>query len=472
MPTRRNILFLVADDLGRQLGVLGDRIIRSPRLDALAREGVCFDQAFCTTASCSASRSVMYSGLHNHQSGHYGHIHGFHHFHTFDWVRTLPRILGDAGWRTGLLNKKHVGGREVYPWQVEREGGSRDGQAIARQAEEFFTARDDRPFALTIGYIDPHRDHTRSGFGNQDYPGIDRRVYRPEEVPVPSFLPDLPEVRAELAEYYQSVDRLDQGVGMVLDALARSGHADETLVLFISDNGLPFINSKTTLYDAGIHLPFLLRVPGGATGVRNPNLVSYVDILPTFLDWAGIPDEADTLRRGRSLLPIAGETRALPAWGEVFASHTFHGVTEAYPTRVLRERRWKYHKNVWWKLDFPFASDLYASRAWEAIRKAGCRIGQRSVEGYLRRPLEELYDLEADPHEICNLAGDPAHEQRLRSMRARVEAWQLATRDPWLYRDGTSLIGIEHYMRHEGMQVPEAHDMVAVLPSARAARKP
>jgi N-sulfoglucosamine sulfohydrolase len=457
---RRNILFLIADDLGREaVGYLGNRVVRTPRIDALAAAGVAFERAFCTTASCSASRSVMYTGLHNHETGHYGHNHGFHHFTTFGHVRTAPRIFNEAGWRTGIINKVHVGPEAVYPWEVRQEGGGRDGLDIARRAERFFADPDPRPFFLTIGYIDPHRDATPGDFGNGDYPGIERRVYRPAEVVVPPWLPDLPEVREELALYYESVDRLDQGLGMVLDALARSGHADDTLVLFISDNGSPFINSKTTLYEAGINLPFVLRVPGGAQGVRNPNLVSYTDILPTFMDWAGIADEAGSRRRGRSFLPIAGEGRDLPGWDRVFGSHTFHGVTEYYPTRVLRERRFKYHKNVQWRADFPFASDLYASRSWHAISRAGAKIGQRPVSDYLQRPLENLYDLEDDPLETRDLAADPAHAGRLARMRAEVEAWQRDTRDPWLYKDGTSELGLQGYVRDHGLRLPAQHDL-------------
>jgi N-sulfoglucosamine sulfohydrolase len=458
MP-KRNILFLIADDLGRDLGFLGNRVIRTPRMDALAAEGVSFTNAFCTTASCSASRSVMYTGLHNHQTGHYGHNHGFHHFQTFDWVRTAPRIFADAGWRAGIINKVHVGPNEVYPWEFRAEGGDRNSAEIARKAEAFFAAKDPRPFFLTIGFIDPHRDGTPGDFGNADYPGVERHRYRPEDIPVPAWLPDLPEVREELALYYESVDRLDQGIGMVLDALRRTGHADETLVLFISDNGPPFINSKTTLYEAGMNLPFLLRIPGGPRAVRNPNLVGYTDILPTFMDWAGIANEQDTKRRGRSFLPIAGEAGELPGWDRVFASHTFHGVTEYYPTRVLRERRFKYHKNVQWRSDFPFASDLYASRSWHAIANCGARIGQRPVNDYLQRPLECLYDLEADPLETRNLAGEPAHAERLGRMRAEIEAWQRETDDPWLYKDGTALIGLRGYIKNHGLRVPNRHDM-------------
>jgi len=470
--TRPNVLLMIADDCGRELGFNGNRAIRTPRLDALAAEGVSFDQAFCTTASCSPSRSVIYSGLHNHQNGMYGLNHGINFFHTFPWVRTLPRIFNEAGYRTGIINKVHVGGRETYPFTLYADGHSRDGQAIARQAADFFHGKS--PFFLVIGYVDPHRDDTRGGFGNRDYPGIDRHVYDPSAIQVPSYLPDLPEVRRELAAYYESIDRLDQGVGMVLDGLQRSGHADDTLVVFLSDNGPPFINSKTTLYDAGIHLPLLMRIPGGPRGIRNPNLVSYIDLLPTFMDFAGIAPlpapaanasdaaqtayDADRKRRGRSLLPIAASAAPQPGWDHIHASHSFHEITNCYPVRVLRDRRYKYCKNVFWRLDFPFALDLYVSQTWEAVKRSRLPIGNRSAHDYIRRPLEELYDLATDPDECHNLAGDPTHADRLRTMRSQVEAFQMETEDPWLLRDGVNLL---HARRHqqEGLVIPDSHDM-------------
>jgi N-sulfoglucosamine sulfohydrolase len=247
-------------------------------------------------------------------------------------------------------------------------------------------------------------------------------------------------------------------VGLVLDALAAAGLADDTLVVFLSDNGAPFLNSKTTLYDAGVHLPLILRRPGQRAGIANPNLVSFVDLLPTFLEAAGA-GPAPAPCRGRSVLPILEETRALPDWDHVFGSHSFHEVTNYWPTRFLRDRRFKYHRNVAWQLDFPFSGDLYGSLTWEGVRRTDPpMIGPRPLSAYLRRPAEELFDLEADPDEVTNLAGDPAHADRLAAMRDRLEAWQRATRDPWLYRDGVSVMAVEHHLA-AGLTLPDRFDM-------------
>jgi N-sulfoglucosamine sulfohydrolase len=332
-----NILLMIADDLGRMTGCYGEPAIRTPHIDRLARQGTRFDMAFTSTASCSASRSVIFTGLHTHETGQYGLHHDHHHFMTFADVPTAPAILNAAGWHTGIIGKVHVGPEAVYPWATREESATRDVEWVADRARAYFGARksDAQPFFLTIGFIDPHRDETRGGFGNEAF-GASDPVVSPDDVSVPPFLTDLPEVRRELADYYRSVHRLDRGVGLVLDALQAEGLEDDTLVVFLSDNGSPFLNSKTTLFDAGVHLPLILRRPGQKPGIANPNLVSFTDILPTFLDVAGTsPDPGK--RRGRSLLPILEAETLLPGWDRIFGSHTFHEITNYWPTRFLRQ---------------------------------------------------------------------------------------------------------------------------------------
>src|SRR6056297_3249135 len=268
-----NILLMIADDLGRMAGCYGAHGLATPRIDALAARGTRFDMTFTSTASCSASRAVIFTGLHTHETGQYGLHHDHHHFMTFDDVPTAPALLNAAGYHTGIVGKVHVGPSDVYPWQHREESATRDVAWVAGRARAYFDTRraDAQPFFLTIGFIDPHRDQTRGGFGD-DASGAEDPVFSPQEVHVPPFLPDLPEVRAELAAYYRSVHRLDRGVGSVLAALDAADLAEETLVVFVSDNGAPFLNSKTTLFDAGVHLPLIMRKPGQRAGVVNPNL--------------------------------------------------------------------------------------------------------------------------------------------------------------------------------------------------------
>lgn len=256
-----------------------------------------------------------------------------------------------------------------------------------------------------MGFVDPHRQiQTRGGFGNVDGnhdPRLSDIDVSPKDVEIPIFLSDIPEVRQEMAEYYKAIHRMDQGVGRTLDALERTGAADATLVLFLSDNGPPLKNSKTALFEAGVRLPFLIRAPGrSAGGIVNSNLVSFIDVLPTFLDWAGhegFPSqEGNVQRRGRLMLPIAHCKELEPSWDRVFRSHTFHEITNYRRNRYMRDSRYKYHRNVCWKLDFPFSMDLYASLSWEGIRnsrgKDGSQpmIGPRRFKDYICRPPEEL----------------------------------------------------------------------------------
>lgn len=415
----------------------------------------------------------MYTGLHTHQSGQYGLAGKQHHFVIFDNITTSPAFFGENGYLTGLIGKIHVGPYSAYPWQVRKESSTRDVAWVADQAEEFFeqAKKEEKPFFLTVGYIDPHRDMTRSGFGNQDV--FDARIkdvpYDPARVEVPPYINNLEESRFEYSEYYRAISRLDQGVGFILEKLKASGLEEDTLVIFLSDNGPPFLNSKTTLYDAGVRLPFIVRYPGAASkGIENPNMVSYVDIFPTFLDWAGLSQKAPKGLAGVSILPIIDKTDLVPEseWKHhVFGSHTFHEVTNYWPTRFLRTRRYKYHRNVAWRLDFPFSADLYGSLTWDGIRHSqpvgkeeDIMVGPRKLKDYIFRPPEELYDLDNDPLEVVNLVKDPGQQQLLLELRRRLEKWQDETLDPWLYRDGVSKRFIQHHL-DAGMIVPDRFDL-------------
>lgn len=465
MNGHKNVLLLIADDLGKQLSCYGAKSILTPNIDRLAGEATQFDYAFASTASCSGSRSVIYTGLHTHQNGQYGLASHRHHFVTFDHVETLPHLLNQTGHQTGVLGKIHVGPSNVYPWKVTKESTTRDVAFIADQARSFLLdiKQSQQPFSLTVGFHDPHRDQTRGGFGNDaEYDSrITKGNYIAENVEVPSFITDSNGARSELAEYYNSIHRLDQGVGMILDALDDSGLAQSTLVIFVSDNGPPFINSKTTLFDAGVRLPLIIKSPGSSP-IVSTNMVSYIDILPTILDFVNHPGVKDPAgkRLGRSLLPMLGTASELPEFDHVFGSHTFHEVTNYWPTRFIRDRRFKYHRNLAWRLDFPFAADLYGSLSWEDIRNSTEKeimIGGRRLKDYFFRAPEELYDLENDPDEVKNLVKEPEYAEVLESLRSRLEKWQRRTEDPWLYRDGVSLWFIRNHIGN-GLKVPDRLD--------------
>jgi N-sulfoglucosamine sulfohydrolase len=427
-----NVVLLVADDLGMQVGCYGDAAARTPNIDALAKKGTRFTNGFASVSSCSSSRATILTGMPTHMCGQYGLAHADHNSHSFRKVKGLPALLAPAGYRSGVIAKLHVQPREVYPFDVEMPGNGRNPVQIAQQARKFITDGGDKPFFLLVGFTDPHR--AARGFANDlKYPpGVPAIQFDPKTLPLPYHLPDTPEVRAELAEYYQSVSRLDDGVGRIMKVLEETHRLDDTLVIFLSDNGIPFPGAKTTLYDAGVHLPLIIREPGQKEGVACQAMVSWTDIAPSILDWCGVKPPADL--PGKSLLPIL-EQADPPGWNEVHGSHQYHEVTMYYPMRTLRTRQYRYILNLAHPLEYPHAADLWGSDTWQGILKRGDKsLGKRSVEQFLHRPKEELYDLSSDPNELHNLANDPAREKILIELRDKVNAWQKRTSDPWLIK--------------------------------------
>ncbi|NOY81072.1 MAG: sulfatase [Kiritimatiellaeota bacterium] len=445
MNNRPNIVLMVADDHGREaLNCYGNPAIRTPNLDELAANGVRFTNSFCTTASCAASRSTILTGLHNHATGTYGHTHGCHHFSCFEHVRTLPARLKAGGYRTGRVGKKHYAPDGLFPfdWSPREGTFGRDDVRMSENCRGF--VREPGPFFLYWCSRNPHRagvleEHPLrpNHFGNpaESFPGDREQPYSEADVSIPPFLSDLPEVRAELAQYYQSIARLDRGVGRLLAVLREEGKLDNTVVIYISDNGAAFPEAKTTLYEPGMNLPCIVRSPLHRNrGTTCDGLITWADIAPTVLDFAGLLDTPEDFH-GRSFGGIVDQPSPADWREEVFASHTFHEITNYYPMRVVRTKRYKFIWNIAWKLDYSFASDLWASASWQAVLRAGAeRFGSRTVDAYVHRPRFELYDLATDPNETINLAGRPGYQQATADFVEKLKAFQRETNDPWLHK--------------------------------------
>ena len=469
----RNVVLIVTDDQSQTLGCYGDPVAKTPNLDALAADGTLYRQAFATTASCSASRSVILTGLHNHANGQYGHVHHFHKFQSYDNILSLPRYLSAAGYRTGRFGKYHVAPEAVYQFDQALPGNPKNLEQITKACEAFIKADDEQPFFLYFCTNDPHRgggfarelEHAPNRFGNpapgRSYPGVTEVVFDPATVPVPGFLPDTPECRAELAQYYQSQSRADQGVGRLFQILKDAGRWDDTLVIYIADHGMAFPGAKTTVYDGGLRAPLIVRNPfNKERGIESDAMVSWIDLTPTILDFAGLLDaggkiKQDTLKKiepvrlnhqtnrdlkpgvmhGRSFLATLTQEKT-KGWDRIGASHTFHEIQMYYPMRVVQGRRYKLIWNIAHQLEYPFASDLWASKTWQAQLAKGddAPYGKKTVRGYIQRPEFELFDLSKDPYEGNNLAEDPAYAEVLEEMKQGLREMQKRTNDPWIMK--------------------------------------
>lgn len=453
--TKPNIVLIVSDDHGTDaLGCYGNEVIKTPHLDNLAADGTRFTNAFCTSASCSPSRSVILTGLHNHQNGMYGLEHSFHHFDSFDDIKSLPVMLAERGYRTARIGKFHVAPESVYKFQkVLSKGAANDPASLGRSpvnmadlSSDFISERSDKPFFLYFATDDPHRSNIfladgrisfdtyphPNAFGNQKqgYPGVNAVTYHPEEVIVPAFLPDTKECREELAEYYQSVSRMDQGVGRLLEILRKAGKYENTLIIYLSDNGAAFPTAKTTLYEPGIRLPCIVKAPGHVSrSMVQDGMISWTDVTPTILDYAQAPVDSGTFY-GRSFRQLV-QTKAVPGWDEVYSAHALHEVTMYYPMRMVRDRRYKLIYNIAHPLPYPFALDLKQSPTWISTQNSAY-FGKREKAKFIQRPMFELYDLEKDPGELNNLVEDDAHADILKRMIEKIKRFQAETNDPWI----------------------------------------
>ena len=469
-----NIILFVTDDQSPIAGCYGHTDIQTPHLDALAAEGTRFTHAFATTASCSASRSVILSGLHNHRNGQYGHTHDFHKFASFPAVAavSLPLQMKQAGYRTAQIGKYHVAPVSVFEFEKRLAGNARNARSMAESCRDLFQESSARPFFLYFCTSDPHRgggvDRTSplelkpDLFGNKPerkaHQGIEEVFYEPSKVKVPDFLPDTPECRSEIAQYHQSCSRIDQGLGHLVSLLKETGKWENTVLIYTADHGMAFPGGKTTVYEAGLRVPFIVRHPGAKKrGVVNNAMISHVDITPSILDLAqaydadrqaplklisvakvpsgengGKPPKA---YHGRSWVPVLEEASP-KGWDEIGASHTFHEIQMYYPMRVVRDRKYKLIWNIAWRQPYPFASDLWRASTWQAQYAKGAEApyGKRTVDSYINRPQFELYDISSDPSETRNLAEDPAFANVLSHYQSKLKAMQKRTEDPWLMK--------------------------------------
>ena len=433
-----NLILIIADDLAwDDSGVYGNPNVSTPNIDRLAREGMRFDRAFLTASSCSPSRCSIITGRYPHNTD----AEELHWPLPADQV-TFVEKLRAAGYWTAAAGKWHLGDAARARFDVVRETDTSgfqlptgdaakagkfvetmEGEAQSGCTEWVPLLRDrprERPFFLWLAALDPHRPY---------HDNIVPEPTDPATVRVAPYHLDTPEVRRDYALYYDEIKRLDKYVGHVMAELEAQGVANDTLVLFLSDNGRPFPRDKTTIYDSGIRTPFILRWPDKVeAGSVSKSLVSAIDIAPTFLELAGIKKPGTTFQ-GTSFLQILSNPDATIR-DFVFAEQNWHDY-EAH-ARAARSGSFKYIRTYYTDLPLTPSADGVRSPTYQsmiALHGQGMLTPAQSVYFVNPRPAEELYDCANDPHELHNLAAEPEHAKVLATHRAALDKWEYDTGD-------------------------------------------
>lgn len=433
---RLNVLFITADDLGLQLGCYGETLIQTPNMDKLAAGGVQFNIAYVAQASCSPSRSAMFTGLHTHSTGQYGLTNTGFALHPELRSRTIPNLLKAAGYRTGIIGKLHVAPEASFQFDFRPRGGNtREVRWVARTVDQFLEEAGDQPFFLMVNYSDPHAfrqpdDRTKWYFPPQ-VDGLPAKPLPPGAKTLFAFQQiDTPEQRVRTAGYYNAVQRLDDGIGMLMDVLEKRGHSGDTLVILIGDHGPPFARGKTTVYEAGIRIPFLVRWPGVSKPMRSSAMVSTIDILPTILDATGVAPAGKM--HGQSLRSVLADANA--PWREyLVAEFHCHGLRPFYPRRAIRDHRYKLIHNLLAGKAKP-SSGIDGDPAYRVSRESrydGTAV-RRAFDTFADPPEFELYDLKNDPVEFENQAGKAAYRAVQERLTKALLEYRKQTDDPFL----------------------------------------
>jgi len=425
--SRPNILVCIADDWSYgHAGVYGDKTVKTPTFDRLATQGALFTHSFCAAPTCTASRGGILTGQWPHRLEQ-----GANLWSTlpakFD---VYPDLLEQAGYAIGFT------GKGWGPGVLGERKRNPAGRPVKGFAEFMRGLEGDQPFYYWFGSQDPHRPYA-SDLKRKS--GLDGK-----SVSVPAFLPDVPEVRDDLLDYYAEVQRFDANVGEILKVLDASGRAENTLLVITSDNGLPFPHAKANLYDSGTHMPLAIRWPKAIKGGKTIDaLVSHVDFAPTFLEAAGVkPPEAMS---GRSLIGVLGGGSPA-AFDRVFVERERHAQARAgnvgYPCRAIRTREHLYIRNFRpqrWPAgdpDLSFSQGTFSdidrgpTKEFLLAHRDEARYAGLFQLACAKRPAEELYDVAADPWQMKNLAGDAKFAQVLERMRGELATWMAQTGDP------------------------------------------
>ena len=465
---RPNILLLTVDDMScDSVGVFGSKLAdTTPNMDKLAAQSLRFAHAHVTVGNCMPCRNVMFSGLYSHNNK----VEGFYQVKEPGWPH-LVDLMKRAGYFTGIRGKvSHSTPYQPYAWDANLDtlpdgskGHMKDSKSFGISTADGIarakTAR--KPFCLVVNISDPHKPFWSKHKGGGKDPHTPSRIFKASEVPIPGFLFDDPQVREELALYYSSVRRADDCVGEVLSALDASGVADNTVVIFMSDHGMPLPFAKTQLYHHSTHTPWMVRWPGvtKAGSVDNQHMISAVDFLPTVLDIAGIPHPKRL--DGRSYLPLLkGGTQKDREF--VIKEYNENAGRSRDPMRGIQTKKYLYLFNPWSNGERIFATATTSTVTYR--RMVDLASSDESLSArlnlYKHRVPEELYDVTKDPDCLVNLINHKEYQNELHVLRTNLQAWMIKTKDTPM---------LEVFKKRENREFSEAY--VQKLEKESAARR-
>jgi N-sulfoglucosamine sulfohydrolase len=425
--SRPNILWITAEDMSPNIGCYGDKEARTPRLDAFARESVRYTRAFSTAPVCSPARSSLITGMYATSLG-------------TQRLRSEFPVPAEFGPFTGPLRAAGY----YCANNVKTDYNLRNEAAFIRRAWDESSPRahwrgrrEGQPFFAVFNLMTTHQSRTSAWSAEEFEKEVGAKLspnerHDPAALTLPPFYPDTAEARRAWARYRDCITLMDRQVGEVLDQLVADGLAGDTIVFFYSDHGMGMPRGKRCLYDSGLHVPLLVRAPNkwahlapGAPGSSTDRLVSFVDFAPSVLGLCGV--QAPKHFQGHAFLGPA----AAPAREYVHAARD--RVDEAFDlSRSVRDGRWLYLRNFMPHLPWMQPegySDTSTFRQELKRLAAGGKLAGGAAQYAAPRALEELYDTQADPHQLRNLAAAPEHRATLDRMRAELRRWQLETRD-------------------------------------------
>lgn len=426
---RPNILFLIADDWSYgHAGIYGDRVVKTPYIDAVGREGAVFQNAFAAAPSCTPSRAAILTGKFPHELEAGASLWGYLPKKYINY----PRVLEQAGYHVGLSGKGWGPGNF--------EAGGYEHNPAGKPYKSFALFMEDRPagkpFSFWFGSQNPHRPY-EPGSGARS--GMD-----PGEVRVPGWLPDTPEVRSDILDYYWEVEQFDRQLGEIITLLKQNGEYENTLIIITSDNGMPFPRAKANLYDPGAKIPLIMSMKGKINpGTQVEEFVSLTDMAPTILELTG--QEAVKEMTGASLWPLL-RGKKVNGRKMVFVERERHAnVREAelgYPARGIRTDEYLYIRNYEpdrWPAGDPELyhsvgpyGDIDASPSKEYIlsNRTEVTVAPFFKMAFAKRNADELYDLKADPDQLNNVASDKKYRKIRDGLKKQLNDWQLKTGDP------------------------------------------